>query len=86
MSRERSHPAELISAGDVGRPAGWCLNGVPLNAKSGLLAIVLLAGVMLVASVGYRLLAEGTTDMTLPAVSSPSTVPDGEDIAPPESG
>ena len=79
MTCQCSHAAKPAPPDGVDPPAGCQLNGVPVNATTGLLAVAVLAGTMLVASVGYRLLADGAADLELPAGPAPDSVLGGEE-------
>ncbi len=85
MTCRCSHAAKATSPEGTDLPAGCQLNGVPVNAKTGLLAVAVLVGTMLAASVGYRLLADGAADLTLPAGPAPANALGGEDdgVSPP---
>ena len=63
----KHHPPTTASVPQE-RPAssGWRLNGVPLNARTLLLALALLLAIVLLAELGYRIVGVGPTDMTLP--------------------
>ncbi len=86
MTCRCSHAAKPTSLEGAAPPAGCQLNGVPLNAKTGLLATAVLAGTMVAASVGYRLLADGAVELERPAGPAPASVLGGEQDALAEPG
>ncbi len=58
---------------------GWNLAGVPINAKTGLLAVTLLAGMMLIFGFGYHMLANENAELAVPNYQGEFNLPGGND-------
>ncbi len=57
----------------------WNLAGIPLNAKTALIAATLLAGMMLVFGFGYQMIAQEGTNLTVPNYQGEFNLPGGND-------